>query len=184
MYIAPEQALGQTLDQRADLFSLGSVLYQTVAGRPPFRATTTVAVLKRVAEDTPRAIREIIPETPQWLCDIIAKLHAKDPDDRFQSAREVADVLADCEAQLKANSKPEDYSGIPRRKPLRPGRRKWAAVAAAGLVPAIALAVTEFAGLTHLFRGPQATSDTGKSGRGPQAETAQPAAGTAPAACW
>src|SRR6185437_16120796 len=63
-----------------------------------------VAVLKRVAEDQPRAIREIIPETPQWLCDIIAKLHAKNPDERYQSAREVADVLADCEAQLKANA--------------------------------------------------------------------------------
>ncbi len=72
-----------------------------------------LAVLKRVAEDPPRPIREIIPETPQWLCDIIAKLHAKDPDDRYQSAREVADVLADCEAQLKANAKLKDYSRIP-----------------------------------------------------------------------
>ena len=83
------------------------------AGRPPFRANGTVAVLKRVAEDTPRPIREIIPETPQWLCDIIAKLHAKNPDDRFQSAREVADVLADCEAQLKANAKLKDFTRIP-----------------------------------------------------------------------
>src|SRR4029077_13464102 len=70
MYMAPEQALGQKLDQRADLFSLGSVLYQMVAGRPPFRANSTMAVLKRVAEDTPRDIREIIPETPPWLCAI------------------------------------------------------------------------------------------------------------------
>ena len=54
MYMAPEQAHGQTLDQRADLFSLGSVLYQMAAGRPPFRANSTLAVLKRVAEDTPR----------------------------------------------------------------------------------------------------------------------------------
>jgi hypothetical protein len=110
MYMAPEQALGHTLDQRADLFSLGSVLYQMAAGRPPFRANGLLAVLKRVAEDTPRPIREIIPETPQWLCDIIAKLHAKNPDERFQSAREVADVLADCEARLKANAKLTDYS--------------------------------------------------------------------------
>jgi formylglycine-generating enzyme required for sulfatase activity len=123
-----------------------------VAGRPPFRASTTVAVLKRVAEDTPRPIREIIPETPQWLCDIITKLHAKDPDDRYQSAREVADVLADCEGQLKANAKLKDYSRIPRSKPQRAGRRKWLAVAAAVLLPVIALAVTEFAGVTHLFR--------------------------------
>ena len=90
-----------------------------VAGRPPFRANTTLAVLKRVAEDTPRPIREIIPEMPEWLCDIIAKLHAKNPDDRFQSAREVADVLADCEAQLKANSKLRDFTRIPVPRPPR-----------------------------------------------------------------
>ena len=102
MYMSPEQAKGETLDQRADLFSLGSVLYVMAAGRPPFRANGTLAVLKRVAEDTPRPIREIIPEMPEWLCDIIAKLHAKNPADRYQSAREVADVLADCEAKLKS----------------------------------------------------------------------------------
>src|SRR5580692_5803599 len=134
MYMAPEQALGQTLDQRADLFSLGSALYQMVSGRPPFRANSAVAALKRVAEDKPRAIREIIPETPQWLCDIIAKLHAKNPDDRYQSAREVADVLADCEAQLEANAKLMDYSRIPRSKPQPSGRRTWVAVVLAALL--------------------------------------------------
>jgi formylglycine-generating enzyme required for sulfatase activity len=108
-------------------------------------------VLKRVAEDTPRAIREIIPETPQWLCDIIAKLHAKNPDDRYKSAREVADVLANCEAQLKANARLKDYRRIPRGKPRRSGRWKWVAIAAAVLLPMIALVVTEFAGVTHLF---------------------------------
>jgi serine/threonine protein kinase len=173
MYMAPEQALGQTLDQRVDLFSLGSVLYQMVAGRPPFRANSTLAVLKRVAEDTPRPIREIIPETPQWLCDIIAKLHAKNPDDRYQSAREVADVLADCEAQLKANARLKDYSRIPRSQPQRSGRRKWVAAAAAVLLPVIALAVLELAGVTHLFRGQPGTSDTNKSAR-PSAPLAAP----------
>src|SRR5437868_2111326 len=170
MYMAPEQAQGQTLDQRADLFSLGSVLYQMVAGRPPFRANSTVAVLKRVAEDKPRAIREIIPETPQWLCDIIAKLHAKNPDDRYQSAREVADVLADCEAQLKANSRLKDYSRIPRSKPRRSGRWKWAAVAAVLLLPVIVLGVTEFAGVTHLLRMGPPKKDADQ--RGPAANVA------------
>ncbi len=116
-------------------------------------------MLKRVAEDTPRNIREIIPETPQWLCDIIAKLHAKNPDDRFQSAREVADVLADCEAQLKANSKLQDFSRIPRGSSAAQirsaemgcpgGRRRF--------FSAIALAQLEFAGVTHLFGGKPTT---------------------------
>src|SRR5262249_46822362 len=62
MYMAPEQAKGETLDHRADLFSLGSVMYVMATGRPPFRASTTYAVLKRVVENDPRPIREVIPE--------------------------------------------------------------------------------------------------------------------------
>src|SRR5262249_49715585 len=93
MYMAPEQASGEHIDHRADLFSLGSVLYTMCSGRPPFRASSTLAVLKRVAEVTPRPIREIIPEVPPWLCDLISRLHAKKPQDRFASAQEVADLL-------------------------------------------------------------------------------------------
>jgi serine/threonine protein kinase len=93
-YMSPEQAQGDAVDPRSDLFSLGSVLYAMCTGRPPFRATGTMAVLKRVCEDTPRPIREINPDIPKWLCDIIAKLHAKKPADRFQSATEVADLLS------------------------------------------------------------------------------------------
>jgi hypothetical protein len=93
LYMAPEQAKGDTLDARSDLFSLGSVLYAMASGRPPFRAATPLAVLKRVADDTPRPIRDVVPETPQWLCDLIARLQAKDPAQRFQSAAEVADLF-------------------------------------------------------------------------------------------
>lgn len=93
MYMSPEQASGEPIDHRADLFSLGSVLYVMVSGRPPFRGSSPVAVLKRVVDDTPRPIREIIPETPRWLCDVITKLHEKTPDARFQSAEEVAEIL-------------------------------------------------------------------------------------------
>jgi serine/threonine protein kinase len=114
MYMAPEQARGEPLDHRADLFSLGSVLYAMLTGRPPFRAGTSLAVLKRVTEDTPRPIREVIPEVPNWLCRIVAKLHAKDPAGRFQTAREVADLLADCEQQFNTHGTVPDHSRIPR----------------------------------------------------------------------
>src|SRR5207249_6152240 len=60
MYMAPEQACGDSFDHRADLFSLGSVLYVMASGRPPFRASSSMAVLKRVVEETPRPIRDII----------------------------------------------------------------------------------------------------------------------------
>ncbi|MCA9176687.1 MAG: protein kinase, partial [Planctomycetales bacterium] len=101
MYMAPEQARGETLDHRADLFSLGSVLYQMVGGRPPFRATNTVAVLKRVCEDKPRPLGDVLPGTPAWLEAIIFKLLEKDQGDRFQSAQEVADLLARCQRELE-----------------------------------------------------------------------------------
>lgn len=113
MYMAPEQARGDALDHRADLFSLGSVLYVMATGRPPFRASSTLAVLKRVADEPPRPMREIIPEVPEWFCRIVEKLHEKHPEGRFQSAREVADVLADCERQLSSQNKLTDLSRIP-----------------------------------------------------------------------
>lgn len=133
MYMAPEQALGHKLDRRADLFSFGSVMYQMVSGRPPFRASTALAVLKRVVDETPRPIREIIPETPQWLCDIITKLHAKNPDERYQTAREIADVLANCESQVKSQSELKDFSLIPQSKTRTNVWWKWVAVAVLSL---------------------------------------------------
>ena len=113
MYMAPEQAQGHKLDHRADLFSLGSVLYQMLSGRPPFRAANTVAVLKRVAEDAPRPIQEIIPEVPTWMSELVSHLHAKNPEQRFQSAKDVSDLLATCLDDLKAGHVPK----IPRPSP-------------------------------------------------------------------
>jgi serine/threonine protein kinase len=66
-YMAPEQASGDAIDERADLFSLGSVLYTMLAGHAPFRATTAMGVLKRLCDNAARSIKEINPETPDWL---------------------------------------------------------------------------------------------------------------------
>jgi serine/threonine protein kinase/formylglycine-generating enzyme required for sulfatase activity/Leucine-rich repeat (LRR) protein len=167
MFMAPEQALGHKIDQRADLFSLGSVLYQMASGRPPFRAPSALAVLKRVAEETPRPIPEIILETPDWLCGIIAKLHAKDPKDRFQSAREVADLLADCEAKLKAKQEMKNVLPTATVKPAtQKGRKKlprWALTAIEVIVfSLLALAVAEFFGVRIRFPDRQAAPDPNK----------------------
>ena len=124
MYMAPEQAQGGQIDHRADLFSLGSVLYAMCTGRPPFRATTTMAVLKRVCEEDPRPIREINPEVPEWLCAVIAKLHAKKPDDRFQSANEVADLLQQHLAHLRQPNLVAAPSAVVLPTPLS---RRWQA---------------------------------------------------------
>jgi serine/threonine protein kinase len=93
LYMSPEQACGEPVDHRTDLFSLGGVLYTLCAGSPPFRADTTAAILKRVREDTPRPVHVISPDTPGWLCDLIDALLAKEPRDRPASARQVGDLL-------------------------------------------------------------------------------------------
>jgi serine/threonine protein kinase/formylglycine-generating enzyme required for sulfatase activity len=92
-YMAPEQASGDAVDERADLFSLGSVIYTMLAGHAPFRATTAMGVLKRLCDHSARPIREINPEVPDWLVLIINRLHAKRPADRYQTADEVATLL-------------------------------------------------------------------------------------------
>jgi serine/threonine protein kinase len=95
-FMAPEQARGEPVDHRADLFSLGSSLYAMCAGYPPFRAESPLAVVRRVSDDEPRPIRDVNPEAPVWLAGIIARLQAKDPAHRYQTAAEVADLLSRC----------------------------------------------------------------------------------------
>jgi tRNA A-37 threonylcarbamoyl transferase component Bud32 len=93
LYMSPEQAAGEPLDHRADLFSLGSVLYEMCTGRPAFRAPTIAAVIRRVCDESPRPIREVNPDVPEALCRVIERLHAKKPAERLQSAAEVAELL-------------------------------------------------------------------------------------------
>ena len=93
LFMAPEQARCETIDHRADLFSLGAVLYAMCTGRSPFRASTTLGVLKRVCDDTHRPVQEVNPDVPNWLSQIIDKLLAKDREDRYQTAEEVVDLL-------------------------------------------------------------------------------------------
>ncbi|TWU10131.1 serine/threonine-protein kinase [Allorhodopirellula heiligendammensis] len=92
-YMSPEQAHGDAIDPRSDLFSLGSLMYFMLTGRSPFRAETTMGVLNRIVHDQPRSLRSINAEVPEWLEQIVAKLLCKSPAGRFQSAEEVADVL-------------------------------------------------------------------------------------------
>lgn len=100
-YMAPEQAGGEAVDQRADLFALGSTLYAMCTGRAPFRGSSGLAVMRQVCDSEPTAIRALNPDVPIWLEGIIRRLHAKDPAERFQSAGEVADLLERCLAHVQ-----------------------------------------------------------------------------------
>lgn len=157
-YMSPEQARGEAVDARSDLFSLGSVLYAMCTGRAPFRAGNQIAVLKRVCEDAPTPIREANPALPEWLCEIVEKLQAKNPADRFQSAAEVAQLLGrhlahvqhPSVAPLPAAEPPVVMSESRSSFPTRTGRRRWAVAAALVLALVSGLSVTEATGVTNL----------------------------------
>ena len=100
-YMSPEQTAGEALDCRSDLFSLGSVLYAMCTGRSPFRAETALAVMRRISDTPVRPICEINPGIPIWLEQIVARLHEKSPDRRFQSATELLELLEQCLAHLQ-----------------------------------------------------------------------------------
>jgi serine/threonine protein kinase/WD40 repeat protein len=93
LYMAPEQARGDDIDARADLFSLGSVMYECLTGRPPFEGRTPLAVLRRVADEAHVSLHTLNPDVPKWLEEAIDQLLAKYPDDRFQTADELTEYL-------------------------------------------------------------------------------------------
>jgi serine/threonine-protein kinase len=118
-YMSPEQARGEPIDARSDLFSLGSVMYAACSGRAPFRAETTYGILRRITDVEPRTICEINPGVPDWLAAVIARLHAKRAEDRFATAAETADVLEQCLAHVQEPatvSLPAPYGDKSRRR--------------------------------------------------------------------
>lgn len=106
-YMSPEQARGESVDHRSDLFSLGSVLYTACTGRAPFRSEAAYGILRRITDTDPRPIREINPDIPDWLCQIITRLMAKHAGDRFHTAAEVAELLERCLAHVQQPTRVE-----------------------------------------------------------------------------
>lgn len=104
-YMSPEQVRGEAITARSDLFSLGSVLYAMCTGHSPFRAETSYGVLHRITHESPRAIREISPDVPKWLCRLIGDLHRKSTVERLQTAEQVEQLLIDCIAHVEQPDK-------------------------------------------------------------------------------
>jgi WD40 repeat protein len=152
LFMAPEQANGQGIDARTDLFSLGSVLYALCTGKAPFEGSTPFLVLRRITEEAPPPIRDVNPDVPEWLVDVIDTLMAKKPDDRFQSAAEVAALLEDRLTQLPAEPRTSVLASSGSRTLSRRARPRGRLLlpALAGIAVLFAgLYGAEVAGLTH-----------------------------------
>lgn len=94
LYMPPEQLHGaKDLDGRADVYAIGSMLYEMVTGRPPFTAETFAELVLKVATAEPRAIEQLRPDAPAALVSLISRAMAKDRDARVESARELCSQL-------------------------------------------------------------------------------------------
>lgn len=92
-YMSPEQASGENLDLRSDLFSLGGLLYFLATGREPFRGDKPYAVIQKILNQQPVPLQSLNPDVPLMLSDIVEKLQEKNPADRFDSAATVQRYL-------------------------------------------------------------------------------------------
>ncbi len=92
-YMSPEQLEAKEADTRSDIFSLGAVLYEMVIGQRAFTGTSRASLIGSIMKDEPRSITEIQPTSPPALDRLIRKCLAKDPDDRWQSAKDLKDEL-------------------------------------------------------------------------------------------
>jgi predicted Ser/Thr protein kinase len=138
-YMAPEQALGQTVDGRTDLYSLGIVAFHMLCGRLPFQAATDDSMLYHHAFEPPPSLEKIVPDLPPALASLVRKLLAKDPARRCQRAAEALEEVRRLRAGRKSSMNLQAASGAPRDVKRTPP--SWLARAAALLGVLLALAL-------------------------------------------
>jgi len=110
LYMSPEQAFGESVDQRSDLFSLGTVLYELLTGRQPFASENYMGVIQNIINKNIPPVSEFNPELPDEVQAITSRALSKERDNRFQTAREFREAI-------------EDYIGIVELKNLNDGLR-------------------------------------------------------------
>jgi serine/threonine-protein kinase len=133
-YMSPEQAMGQKVDARSDLFSVGVMLYQLISGYRPFDGESIVTLAVKIAKQDPRPLDQLRKDVPPALRRIVDRCLAKAPEKRFQSGNELAQALERVKLDLAASA---DRRGRPRIVPLRV---KWTLTMA--VVVAATMAVT------------------------------------------
>jgi serine/threonine protein kinase len=129
-YMAPEQGRGAVIDARADLYAMGIILFQLLTGRLPFEADTPTQVVLMHLSIPPPDPRQVSPERniPESLADVVAKTLSKEPDDRWESATEMAQALANIQTELESRGRIASHappSDCPSCGQVVPGGQKF-----------------------------------------------------------
>ncbi len=109
-YLSPEQARGETLTASSDLYSLGVVMFEMLAGRPPFVGPTAVSIAMQHASATPPPLRQFSPLVPPVLEQLVNRTLQKEPEDRFNSALEMQQALRVCAKEIAHTKQPAAQS--------------------------------------------------------------------------
>jgi Tol biopolymer transport system component len=133
-YMAPEQIEGKEADARSDLFALGAVLYEMVTGKRPFEGKSQISLASAILEKDPEPMRTLKPLTPTVLERVVTTCLAKNPDDRFQNARDVRLELEWIAEELPQLTAPQITAGAAAKKPAL----AWLPWALAGAVVLLA----------------------------------------------
>lgn len=166
VYMSPEQVMGQKVDGRSDLFSIGVILYEMIAGRRPFGGNNIAAIFRAITQDHPVPPDQGNPFITKALSEMVLKCLAKPPEKRFQTGREMADALSAILPSLKQDGQQGRQNG------KRSQRRT--SLISAGVFAAVLIAAGSF----YFFRSPSDSSSiTVESGQG---EVTSPKSGDRP----
>lgn len=171
-YMSPEQAEGKPVDARSDIFSLGIVLFEMATGRPPFQGGSSLAVISAIIRDTPPSASDLNPALPREFSRTIRRCLAKDPEQRYQSAKDLRNDLdelrRETESGASAAAGPVSDTGARPAGTVRPAW--WRPVGIA--VSAAAVLVVAAASWWSLARQPRTEPAAVKPGHGEAAATA------------
>ncbi|QEG42671.1 serine/threonine-protein kinase [Roseimaritima ulvae] len=149
-FMSPEQASGDAVDARSDLFSLGSLLFALATGRPPFRAESPLAVLRKICDAPPRPVHEINERMPPWFSRLVQALMQVDVLQRIASAEEAAELMRAALQHVRQPGQmplPQRLRGGESSGRVRIGRR--VAAAATILATVVSVAVWQYRPGTH-----------------------------------
>ncbi|MEM6468102.1 MAG: serine/threonine-protein kinase [Planctomycetota bacterium] len=160
-FLAPEQLAGKPVDQRADLFSLGCVLFRLAAGRPAFGGETIWMVIKSVHTHNPPSLSSLYSDVPEWFSVLVARLLEKDPDRRPATADEVEDILKEQSAAKTPIRETREKSSTKYELSSRNQSFKWFVfVAGAVVLLALGTVFSESVWTSNLSRNIALDSET------------------------